>query len=138
MKALVVITAALLAAPALASDRLAIVDGDTLRAGDEVFRIIEIDTPETYRPRCAREYELGVEAREHLAQLLSAGPVRIERDGIDFFGRTLARVYVGERNIGEQMIADGVALRYRAGAKFRKARVRVWCPDPQPTTSVSN
>jgi Staphylococcal nuclease homologue len=129
MKKLLV--AALLAAfvaPAFAG--VNIVDGDTLKINGVTVRIVEIDTPETYKSRCEHELELGLKAKERLRQMLDSGPVRFEPTGTDRYRRTLARVFVGDVNVGETLIKEGHALRYRAGGEAKLERLRVWCgPD---------
>jgi endonuclease YncB( thermonuclease family) len=39
--------------------QIEVVDGDTIRVGSEVIRLVGFDTPETYRARCPSERELG-------------------------------------------------------------------------------
>lgn len=104
-----------------------IVDGDTIHIDGLKIRIVEIDTPETYRSRCENELKLGLAAKERLRALLNAGPVTYEATGTDRYRRTLARVYAGGVNVGEQLIAEGFALRYRPGGAAKLARLQAWC-----------
>ena len=53
------------------------IDGDKLRDGDEVLRIIGIDAPEIENARCDAERELGQRAKARLEQLMATGPVVI-------------------------------------------------------------
>jgi endonuclease YncB( thermonuclease family) len=104
-----------------------IIDGDTIRVDGVTIRITELDTPETFRSRCENELILGLAAKEHLRALLDSGTVSYEATGRDRYGRMLAHVYVGEVNIGQQMIRDGVALPYQPGRDAKLARLRHWC-----------
>ena len=108
-----------------------IIDGDTLSIDGTRIRIVEIDTPETYRSRCENELVLGLKAKERLRQLVDSGPVHYEPTGIDRFGRTLARVYVdlddGPLNVGEQLMREQFALPYKPGGADKLRRLQVWC-----------
>ena len=124
---------AALAFPAHAAN-VNIIDGDTLSIDGTRIRIVEIDTPETYKSRCENELVLGLKAKERLRALVDQGPVHYEATGIDRFGRTLARVYIdlddGAVNIGEALINDGFALPYKPGGADKLRRLQVWCgPD---------
>jgi endonuclease YncB( thermonuclease family) len=72
--------------------RIVIVDGDTIALGRERVRLLNIDAPESFRPRCERELIAGLKAKAYLAELLRAGPVVITRTAEDRYRRTLARV----------------------------------------------
>ena len=94
-----VMTFALIAAAALSCIA---VDGDTLRCGDERVRLIGIDAPELAghcRPGrdCAPGNALASKAA--LARLVNRHPVRLDRQGFDHYGRTLAFAFVGSINL---------------------------------------
>jgi micrococcal nuclease len=109
------------------SSRVTIVDGDTFALGFERIRILNIDTPETRSPCCDRELVAGLKAKERLASLLRSGALTVEREGQDRYGRTLARVSVGGRDVGATLIREGFALSYQPGAAARSERIRAWC-----------
>ncbi len=99
-----------------------VVDGDTFRVGGEKVRIAGIDAPETSPSRCPREAELGRAATEELHRLLNGGAITlvpIDRDR-DRYGRLLREVTVNGADVGETMIAAGVARPYAGGR-------RSWC-----------
>jgi endonuclease YncB( thermonuclease family) len=126
------------AAPATAGT-VAIVDGDTIRIESESIRICEIDTPETWHSRCENELILGLRAKERLRALINMGEVTVERTGLDRYRRTLATVWVntddGPLNVGERLLSEGYALRYRPGGDAKLARLRTWCG---PTAQFSD
>ena len=131
-----------------------VIDGDTVRlapqagrspvgnhAGGETVRVFNIDAPET-RPcsgsakrdstrscaRCEAEAALGYKAKERLARLLSGARIAIHRcDGArcqDQYGRTLARLKANGRDVGETLIAEGLATRWPErfnGCGFRRS-----------------
>ena len=99
-----------------------VVDGDTFYIGGDKVRIAGIDAPETHPPRCAEEAQLGNAATERLQALLNSGAVTmtsIDRDR-DVYGRLLRNVQVDGADVGEALIADGVAREYESGR-------RGWC-----------
>lgn len=87
-----------------------VVDGDTIAIGREAIRIAGIDAPDILRPKCIGERRKGAVAMIRLRQLVSAAThVRIDRRGENFFHRTIADVYLDERDAAAAMIADGHA-----------------------------
>ncbi len=80
-------------------------------------RLAHINAPELNQPG-------GTEAKQHLAKLLSDDidlsyiPVTVKTyKPYDKYGRWLAEVFVDERNINQQMIADGHATAYEGVGK---------------------
>ena len=122
----------LLAAAPAASEtfdgrRALIIDGDTIALGSERIRILNIDAPESFRSHCERELAAGLRAKERLAALVRSGTIEIERRGEDPYRRTLARVYVSGRDVGEVLVQEGLALPWRDGPEAKENRIRHWC-----------
>ena len=126
MKSFLVALTVLLAGPAVAG--VHVVDGDTVKIDGVTIRIVQIDTPETYCSRCENELVLGLKAKERLRALLDAGVATYKATGFDRFGRTLAHVYAGEVDVGEQLLNEGHALPYVPGPEAKAHRLSVWCP----------
>lgn len=86
------------------------IDGDTLRCGAERVRLLGLDAPELHACRKGRVCVSGdpVAAKDALARLIAPG-VTITRVGQDRYGRTLALVYAGGRNVGCALIVGGNA-----------------------------
>lgn len=87
-------------------------DGDTIRVttpdGQKVtIRMACIDAPET------AQGESGAMATRTLKQLLSAGQLEIRPQTVDRYGRTVAEVYAGGRNVNLEMVRVGAAYVYR-------------------------
>lgn len=91
------------------AQELVVVDGDTVRLGEERIRIEGIDAPEIAEPACLAELMLGELAALRLEALLDAGEVEIVRTGVDVNGRTLALLYVDDDDVGERLVAEGYA-----------------------------
>lgn len=106
-----------------------ITDGDTIRLEDgERIRILPIDTPEISHPRCENEFRLGLAAKARIAAIIApAADVSIIRHGKDRFGRTLAHVLADGRDVGDQLMREGIALPYRPGAAAKAWRLAQWC-----------
>ncbi|MBI3635303.1 MAG: thermonuclease family protein [Candidatus Rokubacteria bacterium] len=77
-------------------------DGDTFYVGETTIRLRGIDTPELGEPK-------SWEARRRLIELLGAGPVTIVPRAEDVYGRTVADVYVGGRDVSAVLRAEGFA-----------------------------
>lgn len=94
-----------------------VIDGDTFElATGERVRILNIDTAEMPpRADCAREAQLAVEAKNRLVTLLNEGDVELIRRGRneDQYGRLLRLVRSAERDVGEVLVQEGLAQRWR-------------------------
>lgn len=105
--------------------RVRVIDGDTLEdmAVDITYRIVNIDTPETgSRARCPAERALGDRATQTARTLVShADDLEMRPTGrIDRYGRTIAYVLIDGRDLGETLIAEGLARPWRG-------RREPWC-----------
>jgi micrococcal nuclease len=129
-KILLTVALALLSTAALAAPR--VVDGDTIDFDGVPVRILSIDTPETWNPRCKNELALGLLAKQRLQQLVDAGDVRFEATGYDRFGRVLANVFAGKIDVAKVLLEEGYALPYVPGPEAKAKRLATWCPKELP------
>jgi micrococcal nuclease len=107
------------------TSNIRVIDGDTLEdmSADITYRLVNIDTPETgSRARCAAERDLGDRATRTARTLITnARAFETRPTGrIDRYGRTIAYVRVDGRDLGETLIADGLARPWRG-------RREPWC-----------
>ncbi|WP_423815382.1 thermonuclease family protein [Pseudooceanicola nitratireducens] len=110
---------------------LTVVDGDTLKCDGESLRLIGsgapnvegYDAPETWKPRCQRELQLGLLAKDRLGEIVQQPGARIETTAArDRYGRILASVRLRDgRTAGEVLIEEGLASVWRPG--YRAS----WC-----------
>ena len=91
-------------------------DGDTFRA---TFRIANIDTPEI-KGECDAERELAQRAKVFTERFLAQGNIVIIQSGIDRYGRVLAVVSREGHDLGEALIAEGLARPW-------KGKREQWC-----------
>jgi endonuclease YncB( thermonuclease family) len=102
-----------------------VIDGDTFEDLDsgERYRLENIDTPETGpRARCQAERDLGDRATARArAYIAAAHKVDVARTGrVDRYNRIVAFVRIDGRDLGELMIAEGLARPWRG-------RREPWC-----------
>ena len=100
-----------------------VIDGDTIVANvdlgfrtwrhHEHLRLISIDAPEMR----GDERMQGINSRNALAQRVLGRMVRIctEKDRTGKYGRYLATIWLGEENINEWMLQEGLAEPYSEG-----------------------
>jgi micrococcal nuclease len=117
-------------------------DGDTVtcldeRGGARRIRLLGIDAPEYGQP-------FGDAARRALAGKLAGGVVRVEGDAIDQHGRLLGTLWVGERNLNQELVAEGLAWAFAGFAPdedllaaeeaARAARRGLWSSSDPPVS----
>mgnify|MGYP000152006142 CR=1 FL=1 len=59
------------------------------------------------------DFRLAYRSRDALRAFLAIGPVVIQRQGVDRYGRTLALVTVNGRDAGQALVANGLARIWR-------------------------
>ncbi len=100
-----------------------VVDGDTIRMDGDSWRLVGLDTPETYEPGCDFELALGQAATARLRGLMASGRVVevIRLPGRDRFDRGLARLFIGGEDIADILVREGLARPYEGGRRLG------WC-----------
>ena len=94
-----------------------VVDGDTLHDGREAtYRVENLDAPERgWRAQCPGEAALGEAATAELRRWV-ASAARVEAFPIgrlDRYGRVVARIEIDGIDLGERLIAMGLAQPWR-------------------------
>lgn len=126
--AAIILAVAASAASTADASGLRVIDGDTfVLQNGETIRIVDLDTPETWKPHCDKELDVGMQAADRLRDLLDSGPVTLRRSGTDRYGRTLASVFVGKTNVAAQLVSEGLGLKYQKGGAAKLARLQHWC-----------
>jgi micrococcal nuclease len=91
-----------------------VIDSDTFRLcnGDKIRLVAAsgpVDAPETsYRPGRWNDKVIASRAQRRLEQLIEGGVLYC--DGFDRYERRLCRVTVAGRDVGDQMVAEGLAV----------------------------
>ena len=122
------------------SPQFTVTDGDTIRIFGERkgTRLVGFNTPETFRPSCTKELELGKRATARLKELVATSSVEIEKvpcackpgtQGTDAcnFGRSCAKLRVDGRNVGQILISEGLAAPFSCGPTSCPPLPRPWC-----------
>jgi len=99
-----------------------VVDGDTLDLNVDLgfgvskfdrFRLFGINAPETYGVKHeSAEYADGMKAKKWLIDKIEGANVTVEtfKDKQGKYGRYLCVVYLGEENINEMLVKEGLAV----------------------------
>jgi micrococcal nuclease len=106
------------------SDKTCIVDGDTLWLNGVNLRLRDVDTPEPRTNICGGriETELAQTATSRLQELLNSSIWDIETFENEPNGeRLLATIRINGQDVGDILIAEGLARRWPDGDEF-------WCP----------
>ena len=90
---------------------VAVADGDTLTLltsnREQVrIRLAEIDTPERRQP-------WGSRARQALANAVLQKEIRVEVVDVDRYDRVVGRIWLGNRDVNRELVAEGHAWVYR-------------------------
>ena len=114
-------------------EALHIIDGDTVRHQlYGAIRLTGYNTPEIHG-KCPDESRLAIRAKVRLQQLAKEPSAELILSGkFCAWGRRCGIIQVNGKNVGEVLIAEGLAERYECkGNKCPKRRN--WCqPQPHP------
>ena len=97
---------------------LRVIDGDTITiiTGTQQrkkIRLFEIDTPE-------RDQPWGRQASRALSTKVMNKSIVAKVSGVDRYDRVIAEIFVGDRNINHEMVAEGHAWAYRRYLENRR------------------
>lgn len=104
-----------------------VVDGDTVSLicpedGMVSARLLGLDTPEKYAPKCLAEFLAAERASWHLRALIQkADRMELTHQGTDRYGRALVRLEIDGVDVARAMIRDGYARQYGGGLRG------TWC-----------
>lgn len=93
-------------------DQAYVIDGDSLRLGEDDIRILGIDAPEM-RQFCRRnglDYRCGVAARDAMVALTAGHEVACTITETDRYGRKVSRCLANGLDLGLEMVREGHAV----------------------------
>jgi endonuclease YncB( thermonuclease family) len=133
-----------LEAEPITADQVRVMDGDTVRLHHQKpdVRLVGFNAPETKRAQCEAERELGDKATRRVRDLVRDQPLDFERvacscppgkEGTRFcnYGRWCGTLKAGGRDIGDILIAEGLAVPFKCYASSCPKTPRPWC-EPKP------
>ncbi len=92
--------------------RFTVVDGDSLLLDEEKIRILGIDAPECPSDHFSGSQEPhATQAKEFLQRMIASAKSAciVRLDAKDNFQRTLAYVFLDERNVSAELVREGLA-----------------------------
>jgi micrococcal nuclease len=117
-----------------------VIDGDTIRVYHKQpnVRLVGFNAPETRRAACAAERELGDKATRRVRELLQAGnldfefvacscPPGTQRTPACNHGRDCGTLKSNGRDVGELLIAEGLAVPFKCEATRCPPTPKPWC-----------
>jgi len=122
----------------IGAPQIDVIDGDTVRANGQVYRLVGFNTPESgLQAKCEAERKLAARATSRLRQIVAAGGLRFERvacacppgtEGTQRcnYGRLCAKLASPAGDVGRLLIAEGLARPYVC-SNTRCPPRRGWC-----------
>jgi endonuclease YncB( thermonuclease family) len=98
------------------SGRFAAIDGDSLRKGEQEYRLHGIDAPELHQSCTGKDgkpFPCGRAARDHLRGLVRNQTLDCDILEADRYGRLVAECRAGALDINREMVRSGWAIAYR-------------------------
>ena len=99
----------------LNSNKIKVIDGDTIHLNKKKIRFSGIDTPEITQVcnRNGEVIECGIEAKELLTNKISNNKVKCVKEGVDRYKRILAECFVNNQSLSKYLVREGYAFAYR-------------------------
>ena len=96
-----------------------IIDGDTIRIGEERIRFSGIDAPEINQTCISKGVEVfcGKISKSLLVEKTSLEQVKCISEGKDQYNRTLAECFVNGESLSRYLVRQGYAFAYRKYSK---------------------
>jgi endonuclease YncB( thermonuclease family) len=114
-----------------------VVDGDTIRTGASVYRLVGFDTPEAYQAKCPQERALGERAAARLRMIVSRSALELTEvrcscppgtQGTQScnYGRRCGLLKADGEDVAQIPIREGLAHPYVCGSLGCPKR-KAWC-----------
>lgn len=97
-----------------------VIDGDTIKIDDRKIRLYGMDAPEMKQEcrKSRKKWLCGESAKDRLVTIIGNGKnLRCDKKYDDLYKREVAICYVEEKDIGQIMVREGMAVAYRQYSK---------------------
>ena len=97
------------------SNKVKVVDGDTIHLNGQKIRFSGIDTPEINQV-CNKNDEVikcGILAKELLISMIGNNKVKCVNEDVDRYKRILAECFVNNQSLSKFLVREGFAFAYR-------------------------
>ena len=101
------------------SNKLTVIDGDTIKLDGEKIRFSGIDTPEINQT-CIKNNEIincGIQAKELLIEIIGNNKINCIKEEKDQYKRILAECFVNNLSLSSYLVKSGYAFAYRKYSK---------------------
>jgi endonuclease YncB( thermonuclease family) len=125
-----------------------VIDGDTISIAGvpQNIRLVGFNAPETSEPQCSLEGGLGKSATDRLRRLVATNDLdfayvrcacRLGTAGTSDcnFGRACGSLRVGGEDVGDVLVAEGLAVPFDCGWTSCPKLPRPWCGEVAPATA---
>lgn len=105
------------AVPTYADGDVYVVDGDSLKLGEQNVRLAHIDAPgilSDLQTGRQEHLQLRHQGREKLESLLKLGELSCKTVGRDIYNRDMSECFAGRTNINLEMVRSGWAVVYKS------------------------
>ena len=98
-------------------------DGDTcyvtVDGKKNKIRLLELDTPEISKPKCDKELELGLKARDYINNLIeNASSIEFKTEyKEDYFGRILSYLIIDGEDVSAKIVSNNLGVVYERNNK---------------------
>lgn len=96
--------------------RVSVVDGDTFRVNGVAIRLHGIDAPEQKQPcthQDGTQWACGAWVSDQVRRAYAGKRVRCEALSTDRYDRVIGRCYLGQADIGQTLVQEGLAFAFR-------------------------
>ena len=118
------------------ADTVKVIDGDTIKIGDEKIRFGGIDAPEL-KQTCFKNKEkipCGIAAKDILKKKIGKEIPKCISEGKDIYKRTIAECFVNGESLSKFLVSNGYAFAHRKYSKkfikderfAKKNRLGLW------------
>jgi micrococcal nuclease len=120
------------------SNQIKVIDGDTITADGKTIHLLGFAAPEMQGAQCRAERDLGAKATKRMRDLIQAGaldyspvtcscPTNTLGKWVCILARTCGRLEANGRNVGDILVAEGLAVPFLCDGMQCPKAPKPWC-----------